>query len=138
MDKAVADLRDDLIEELKLINKYEAQIPVIASEDFQGVDDVVHVLGHIRDERKHAVATLVDFITKMDAGQKAAEDTATRKNTHTSPTTGIITDATATRRETEEGIGRVEGVRVNASVRRTGDPQGGDHAWLTGCVGDGR
>ena len=72
MDKAVADLRDDLIEELRLINKYEGQLPVIASEDFEGVDEVVHVLGHIRDEHKHAVATLMEFIAKMDAGQKAA------------------------------------------------------------------
>jgi hypothetical protein len=71
-DKAVADLRDDLIEELKLITKYEAQIPVIAAEDFTGVDDVVHVLGHIRDEHKHAVNTLLEFINRLDAGQKAA------------------------------------------------------------------
>jgi len=71
-DKAVADLRDDLIEELKLITKYEAQIPVIAGEDFPGVDDVVHVLGHIRDEHKHAVNTLLEFINRLDEGQKAA------------------------------------------------------------------
>jgi hypothetical protein len=73
LDKAVADLRDDLIEELKLISKYEAQIPVIASEDFSEVDDVVHVLGHIRDEHKHAVATLIEYINRLDAGQKSAE-----------------------------------------------------------------
>ncbi|MEO5657533.1 MAG: hypothetical protein ABIO65_13360 [Nitrospiria bacterium] len=72
MDKAVADLRDDLIEELKLITKYEAQIPVIANEDFSGVDDVVHVLGHIRDEHKHAVSTLIEFINRLDEGQRAA------------------------------------------------------------------
>jgi hypothetical protein len=71
-DKAVADLRDDLIEELRLITKYDAQIPVIASEDFEGVDDVVHVLGHIRDEHKHAVGTLMEFINRLDAGQRAA------------------------------------------------------------------
>lgn len=71
-DKAVADLREDLIEELRLITKYDAQIPVIASEDFEGVDDVVHVLGHIRDEHKHAVGTLMEFINRLDAGQRAA------------------------------------------------------------------
>jgi len=67
-EKAVADLRDDLIEELKLITKYEAQIPVIAAEDFPNVDDVVHVLGHIRDDHKHAVKTLLQYIDKLDAG----------------------------------------------------------------------
>lgn len=72
-DKAVADLRDDLIEELKLITKYEAQIPVIAAEDFPAVDDVVHVLGHIRDEHKHAANTLIEFINRLDAGQKTTE-----------------------------------------------------------------
>jgi len=73
MDKAVADLRDDLIEELKLVTKYEAQIPVIASEDFAQVDDVVHILGHIRDEHKHAVTTLIEYINRLDAGQKSAD-----------------------------------------------------------------
>lgn len=72
-EKAVADLRDDLIEELKLINKYEAQIPVIAAEDFPAVDDVVHVLGHIRDDHKHAASTLIEFINRLDAGQKTAQ-----------------------------------------------------------------
>jgi hypothetical protein len=36
------------------------------------VDDVVHVLGHIRDEHKHAVATLIEYINRLDAGQKSA------------------------------------------------------------------
>jgi hypothetical protein len=70
--KAVADLRDDLIEELKLVTKYEAQIPVIGAEDFPEVDDVVQVLGHIRDEHQHAVNTLIEFINRLDADQKTA------------------------------------------------------------------
>jgi len=71
-DKAMADLRDDLIEELKLVTKYDAQIPVIASEDFPQVDDVVHILGHIRDEHKHAVTTLIEYINRLEDGQKSA------------------------------------------------------------------
>jgi len=73
LDKAMADLRDDLIEELKLVTKYDAQIPVIASEDFPQVDDVVHILGHIRDEHKHAVTTLIDYINRLDGGPKSAD-----------------------------------------------------------------
>lgn len=81
-DKAVADLRDDLIEELKLITKYEAQIPVIAAEDFPKVDDVVHVLGHIRDDHKHAVSTLIEFINRLDAGQQAARSHDDQQHQH--------------------------------------------------------
>ena len=69
-EKAVADLREDLIEELKLITKYEAQIPVIASEDFPQVDEVVHILGHIRDEHQDAAGTLIEWINRLDANHK--------------------------------------------------------------------
>lgn len=74
-EKAVADLRDDLIEELKLVTKYAAQIPVIASEDFPAVDEVVHALSHLRDDHKNAVQTLIKFISRLDAGQQGEQHT---------------------------------------------------------------
>lgn len=68
-EKVLADLRDDLVEELKLINKYEAQIPVIAAEDFQDVDHVVKSLIQIRDHHKELAADLVQLINKLDTVQ---------------------------------------------------------------------
>lgn len=68
-EKAMADLRDDLVEELKLINKYEAQIPVIAAEDFPEVDEVVKALLQIRDDHKGITARLIKLLGKMDSGQ---------------------------------------------------------------------
>ena len=65
-EKAMADLRDDLVEELKLTNKYEAQIPVIGTEDFPEVDEVVKVLIQIRDDHKEASARLIRLLGKMD------------------------------------------------------------------------
>ena len=76
-EKAVADLRDDLVEELKLINKYEAQIPVIAAEDFTDVDEVVKSLIQIRDDHKSLVARLVKLITKVDTVQAGLFDLET-------------------------------------------------------------
>ena len=72
LDKAIADLRDDLIEELRLINTYGAQIPVIAGEEFDGVDDVVHVLGHIRDNHRYAVSILLESMNRLETGQETA------------------------------------------------------------------
>ena len=69
VEKALADLRDDLVEELKLINKYEAQIPVIATEDFADVDEVVKSLIQIRDEHKGVAASLMKLIHKLDSVQ---------------------------------------------------------------------
>jgi hypothetical protein len=57
------------VEELKLINKYEAQIPVIATEDFTEVDEVVKNLIQIRDEHKGIAASLVKLIHKLDTFQ---------------------------------------------------------------------
>ena len=65
-EKAMADLRDDLVEELKLINKYEAQIPVVGTEDFPDVDEVVKTLIEIRDDHKGAAARLIRVLGKMD------------------------------------------------------------------------
>ncbi len=65
-EKALADLRDDLVEELKLINKYEAQIPVIAAEDFPDVDEVVKYLVEVKDQHKSLAATLVRLINKLE------------------------------------------------------------------------
>ncbi len=68
-EKVLADLRDDLVEELKLINKYEAQIPVIAAEDFPEVDEVVKNMVEIRDEHKSVAANLINLINKLDTVQ---------------------------------------------------------------------
>jgi hypothetical protein len=68
-EKVLADLRDDLVEELKLINKYEAQIPVIAAEDFTEVDEVVKNMVQIRDEHKSVAASLINLINKLDPAQ---------------------------------------------------------------------
>ena len=76
-EKAAADLRDDLVEELKLINKYEAQIPVIAAEDFTDVDEVVKSLIQIRDDHKSLVARLVKLINRLDSVQAGLFDLAT-------------------------------------------------------------
>lgn len=73
-EKAMADLRDDLVEELKLINKFEAQIPVIAAEDFPEVDEVVHTLSEIRDQHKAMTARLFGLLQKMDASQAVQAD----------------------------------------------------------------
>ncbi len=69
-EKAVADLRDDLIDELKLISKYEAQLPVLAAAEFPGVSEVTHILGHIRDAHQRAAGDLMEFIKRLDAGHK--------------------------------------------------------------------
>jgi len=76
-EKALADLRDDLVEELKLINKYEAQIPVIAAEDFTEVDEVVKNLIQIRDDHKGQAAGLVKLIGKLDHVQASQFDSET-------------------------------------------------------------
>jgi hypothetical protein len=68
-EKVLADLRDDLVEELKLINKYEAQIPVISAEDFSDVDEVVKNLIQIRDTHKGVAASLMKTIHKLDSVQ---------------------------------------------------------------------
>ncbi len=68
-EKAMADLRDDLIEELRLVNKYEAQIPVVGTEDFPEVDDVVKMLIEIRDDHKSMAARLGQMLGKMDSAQ---------------------------------------------------------------------
>jgi len=68
-EKVLADLRDDLVEELRLINKYEAQIPVIAAEDFTDVDDVVKSLVQIRDNHKGVASSLMNLIHKLDSVQ---------------------------------------------------------------------
>ena len=73
-EKAAADLRDDLIEELKLINKYEAQIPVIAAEDFTDVDEVVKSLIQIRDDHKSLASRLSKLINKVDTAQAGLFD----------------------------------------------------------------
>jgi uncharacterized coiled-coil protein SlyX len=73
-EKVLADLRDDLVEELKLINKYEAQIPVIAAEDFTDVDEVVKNLVQIRDNHKSVAASLVKLIHKLDSAQASLFD----------------------------------------------------------------
>ncbi len=71
-EKTVADLRDDLVEELKAITKYEAQIPVVANGDFEQMDAVVHSLEHIRDEHKKLAADLIQMIAKLDPEQGRA------------------------------------------------------------------
>ena len=81
-EKAVADLRDDLVEELKIINKYEAQIPVIAGEDFTDVDEVVKSLIQMRDDHKGLAARLVKLITKVDTFQAGLFDLETPSEEH--------------------------------------------------------
>lgn len=73
-EKVMADLRDDLVEELKLINKYEAQIPVVAVEDFPQVDAVVQMLVEVRDGHKAATASLIRFLNQIDAEHAASLD----------------------------------------------------------------
>jgi hypothetical protein len=65
-EKVCADLRDDLVEKLKSITKLEAQIPVIANEEFPMVNEVTAVLAQIvREEKRHAAA-LMKLINRLD------------------------------------------------------------------------
>ena len=65
-EKVCADLRDDLVEKLRSITKLEAQIPVIAEEEFPMVNEVTAVLAQIvREEKRHAAA-LMKLINKLD------------------------------------------------------------------------
>jgi hypothetical protein len=65
-EKVCADLRDDLVEKLKSITKLEAQIPVIANEEFPMVNEVSAVLTQIvREEKRHAAA-LMKLINRLD------------------------------------------------------------------------
>lgn len=68
-EKVCADLRDDLVEKLKIITKLEGQIPVIEAEEFPMVNEVSAVLAQIiREEKRHAAA-LIKLINKMDEVQ---------------------------------------------------------------------
>jgi rubrerythrin len=68
-DKVCADLRDNLVAKLNGITKIEAQIPVIAEEDFPMVNEVTAVLAQIvREEKRHAAA-LMKLINKIDQVQ---------------------------------------------------------------------
>ncbi|MFI5304509.1 MAG: hypothetical protein ACHQYP_06900 [Nitrospiria bacterium] len=68
-EKVCADLRDDLVEKLRSITKLEAQIPVIAEEEFPMVNEVTAVLAQVvREEKRHAAA-LMKLINKLDEVQ---------------------------------------------------------------------
>lgn len=69
-EKAVADLRDDLSEVLKMINKLEYQRAVIGGADFPAAGEVVHTLEHMLEDKKRHAATLLELITLIDVSQR--------------------------------------------------------------------
>lgn len=69
-EKALADLRDDLTEVLKMINKYEYQKAVIGGADFPAAGEVVHTLDHLLEDQKEHAAILMEIITTIDVTQR--------------------------------------------------------------------
>ncbi|MBI5756256.1 MAG: hypothetical protein HZA12_04955 [Nitrospirae bacterium] len=69
-EKTTADLRDDLGEVLKLVNKFEYQRAVINGADFPAAGEVVHTLEHILDDQKAHAAMLVQLINEIDVVQR--------------------------------------------------------------------
>lgn len=70
VDKALADLREDLIEELRLVTKYEAHLRLIGAASFPQVDEVIEVLGRLREDARRHTEDLIHIITHLE-GQPA-------------------------------------------------------------------
>ena len=69
-EKALADLRNDLTEVLKMVNKYEYQKAIMSGVDFPAAGEVVHVLGHLLESQKEHAAILIELINKIDVTQR--------------------------------------------------------------------
>ena len=66
VDKALADLREDLIEELRLVTKYDAHLRLIGAASFPEVDAVIEVLGRLRDEARRHTEALIRVINRLE------------------------------------------------------------------------
>ena len=69
-EKALADLRNDLTEVLKMVNQYEYQKAIMSGVDFPAAGEVVHVLGHLLESQKEHAAVLIELIGKIDVTQR--------------------------------------------------------------------
>lgn len=69
-EKALADLRNDLAEVLKMVNQYEYQKAIMSGVDFPAAGEVVHVLGHLLESQKEHAAILIELINKIDVTQR--------------------------------------------------------------------
>ena len=63
-NKALKNLREDLVGELEAINQYQKHIDEIDNEEIK------KVLGHIRDDEKEHFAELTKIIRKLDELQE--------------------------------------------------------------------
>ncbi len=69
-EKALADLRNDLTDVLKLVNKYEYQKAIMSGVDFPAAGEVVHILEHLLESQKEHAAVLIELINKIDVTQR--------------------------------------------------------------------
>ena len=69
-EKALADLRNDLTEVLKMVNQYEYQKAIMSGVDFPAAGEVVHVLEHLLESQKEHAAILIELINKIDVTQR--------------------------------------------------------------------
>ena len=69
-EKALADLRNDLTEVLKMVNNYEYQKAVMGGADFPAAGEVVHILEHLLESQKEHAAVLIELINKIDVTQR--------------------------------------------------------------------